>query len=80
MREEAPSGAFQDMFKGAQSKAVDGALAVAVPGELAGLYLAWKRHGRLKWPRLVEPAIRLAQDGFEVGKQHFRCLGERFSA
>ncbi|GAQ91012.1 gamma-glutamyltranspeptidase [Klebsormidium nitens] len=66
MREEAPSRASQDMYKGDPQKAVDGGLAVAVPGELAGLYLAWQRHGRLKWARLVEPAIKLAEGGFEV--------------
>ena len=33
----------------------------AVPGLPAGLEALWSRYGRLAWPRLVEPALRLAQ-------------------
>jgi gamma-glutamyltranspeptidase/glutathione hydrolase len=39
-------------------------LSVGVPGTVAGLHLAWQEHGSLPWERLVEPAIRLARDGF----------------
>ena len=30
----------------------------AVPGVAAGLDALWRAHGRLPWPRLVEPALR----------------------
>ncbi|KAK9131070.1 hypothetical protein Sjap_011557 [Stephania japonica] len=43
-----------------------GALSLGVPGEIAGLYEAWLRHGRLSWKALFAPAIRLAKDGFIV--------------
>ena len=37
-----------------------------MPGEVRGLRDAWKRYGRLPWERLVQPAIDLARDGFEI--------------
>jgi gamma-glutamyltranspeptidase/glutathione hydrolase len=43
-----------------------GALAVAVPGAVAGLWEAHRRAGRLPWAELIEPAIAIARDGLEV--------------
>lgn len=42
----------------------DGILAVGVPGSVAGLWLAHQRLGKLPWAQLVEPAVKLAEDGF----------------
>jgi len=44
----------------------DSHVSVGVPGTVAGLHLAWQDHGKLPWRRLVEPAVALARDGFEV--------------
>ena len=44
------------------------------------LKLAHDDHGRLPWARLFEPAIRLAEDGFEVSPRLARLIaacGER---
>src|SRR5437868_7518708 len=38
-----------------------GPASCAVPGVPAGLGALWQAHGRLPWPRLVEPALRLAR-------------------
>ena len=46
----------------------------AVPGVPAGLDELWRRHGRLPWPRLVEPAISLARDGVVMPPAHAVCL------
>jgi len=40
-----------------------GAMAVAVPGVVAGMALAHERFGKLKWRDLVTPAARLAEEG-----------------
>jgi gamma-glutamyltranspeptidase/glutathione hydrolase len=47
-----------------------GAASCAVPGLPAGLDLLWREHGRLSWPHLVEPALRLARDGVPMPAAH----------
>ncbi|MBD0337738.1 MAG: gamma-glutamyltransferase [Thermoleophilia bacterium] len=51
-----------------------GPASCAVPGVPAGLDALWRTAGRLPWPRLVEPALRLAESGVEVPRAHARCL------
>ncbi|KAI9113817.1 hypothetical protein K1719_015068 [Acacia pycnantha] len=66
MRETAPSLASQNMYGANTTLKQRGALSVAVPGELAGLYRVWKQHGKLPWKRLVQPAEALARQGFKI--------------
>lgn len=56
----------QDMYADDPNAKSVGALSIGVPGELAGLYLAWRNHGMLPWKKLVYPAFRVAYNGFEV--------------
>jgi gamma-glutamyltranspeptidase/glutathione hydrolase len=69
----APRAARPDMFlldaRGQVKGAVNlhGWLAAGVPGTLAGLQLALDRFGTQPFARLVQPALRYARDGFEVG-------------
>jgi gamma-glutamyltranspeptidase / glutathione hydrolase len=51
-----------------------GPASCAVPGLAAGLDLLWREEGRLPWPRLVEPALRLARAGTELPGRHAACL------
>jgi gamma-glutamyltranspeptidase/glutathione hydrolase len=77
-RETAPTGSSPTMFL------KDGAydsnrhhwshLSVGVPGTVAGLHLAWRDHGKLAWKRLVDPAVRLARDGFAISTGLARSL------
>jgi gamma-glutamyltranspeptidase / glutathione hydrolase len=46
----------------------------AVPGLPRGLGALHERFGRLPWPRLVEPALRLARDGVVLPAAHAACL------
>lgn len=66
-RSVAPQAATLDMFVDEKGKerpeAGLGYRSPAVPGTVAGLYAAHRKHGRLPWATLVEPAIRLARDG-----------------
>jgi gamma-glutamyltranspeptidase/glutathione hydrolase len=45
---------------------IEGATSVSVPGQAAALCLALERYGSLPRARVMEPAIRLARDGFEI--------------
>jgi gamma-glutamyltranspeptidase/glutathione hydrolase len=51
-----------------------GIASCGVPGLAAGLDALWRRHGRLEWRRLVEPALRLARSGVELPPAHAACL------
>jgi gamma-glutamyltranspeptidase/glutathione hydrolase len=41
-------------------------MAVGVPGTVAGFAYVHDMYGSLPWERLVEPAVRLAEDGFDM--------------
>lgn len=78
-RETAPSAARRNMYQDPQGKVLMdlstvGYLASGVPGSVAGLHLAWKKFGSLPWGDLIEPAIRLAGEGFPVSDALSRSL------
>jgi gamma-glutamyltranspeptidase/glutathione hydrolase len=69
-RETAPEGSRRELYlKGGKpnpSLSVTGALAVAVPGEVAGLLQLLKRFGTLPLQVIMAPAIRYASEGFPL--------------
>ena len=72
-RETAPAAMTRDVFldeKGEADpkKSRDSALGVGVPGTVAGLALAHEKYGSGKFTlrELIEPAIKLAREGFAV--------------
>jgi len=70
-REKAPLAAHPEMFtdeNGEYSYEIhhESHKAVGVPGTVAGFALAHERYGSIDWKRLVDPAVRLADEGFRV--------------
>lgn len=68
-RETAPGRATRDLYLDSAGNVIPeaslvGYRAVGVPGTVAGLGYARDRYGSLPWRRLVEPARKLAADGF----------------
>jgi len=78
-RETAPASASRDMYLDAKGAVVPersliGPLAAGVPGSPAGLYALHQAVGRLPWAEVVEPARRLAAEGFVVTRRLARDL------
>lgn len=79
-RETAPAAADEKLFLQEDGKpmpfaqAVVGGRAVGVPGTVRLMEEAHRRHGRLPWASLFEPAIELAQRGFPVGARMHALL------
>jgi gamma-glutamyltranspeptidase/glutathione hydrolase len=82
-REMAPAAAHRDVYLDARGELIKGEggslvgyRASGVPGTVAGMELALKKYGsgRLTWAQLVEPARRLAADGFPVSYGLARSL------
>ena len=70
-REKAPLAAHPEMFldeNGEYSREIhhNSHLAVGVPGTVAGFALAHEKYGSGDWARLVDPAVGLAGEGFEL--------------
>lgn len=70
-RERAPLKATRSLYLDQQGKvrpnaSINGYLAVAVPGTIAGLYEVHQRYGKLPWRDVVAPSISLASNGFTV--------------
>lgn len=71
-REQAPSAATRTMFRRNDSR--HSWKIVGVPGTVRGLQLAHETYGKLPWSKLVQPAIQLASDGFEMDSFLARSL------
>ena len=81
-RETAPASATPDRFLLPSGEpmpfldAVAGGLSVGVPGVVAMLETAHREHGVRPWAELFDPAIRLAEEGFNVSPRLSMLIGQ----
>ncbi|MFL6716036.1 MAG: gamma-glutamyltransferase [Burkholderiaceae bacterium] len=81
-RETAPAAADERLFQDADGNPVPyfdgliGGRSVGVPGMLRMLERAHQQHGKLSWEALFAPAIRMAEQGFEVSPRLAKLLRE----
>jgi gamma-glutamyltranspeptidase/glutathione hydrolase len=80
-RETAPAAATRDMYLDAKGQVIKdssliGPRAAGVPGTVAGMWLAHQRFGKRPWRELLQPAIRLARDGFEPSAEMAKRISE----
>jgi gamma-glutamyltranspeptidase/glutathione hydrolase len=82
-REMAPGAAHRDVYLDKNKELIKGEggslvgyRAAGVPGTVRGMELAMKRYGsgKLTWAQLIEPARRLAANGFSVNYSLARSL------
>lgn len=72
-REKAPLAATKDMYLDEEgnvipNKSTVGALAIGIPGTVAGVFEAQKRFGKLDVKTILQPVIELANKGFVITK------------
>jgi gamma-glutamyltranspeptidase/glutathione hydrolase len=84
-RERAPLAAHRDMYLDKNGEvdralAMNGPMSAGIPGLPAALVHLAGGYGRLPLARSLEPAIRLAKDGFEVDEIYRRMAGFRLDA
>ncbi|WP_419805444.1 gamma-glutamyltransferase [Terriglobus sp.] len=76
-REKAPAAASANMYLDAQGNVVKGMSMVGykasgVPGTVAGMVYAEQHFGRLGLKAVMQPAIRLAREGFQPSEEELR--------
>lgn len=73
-RETAPAAAFTNMYAGNVNASLYGGLASGVPGELRGMQHLHENYGKLPWATVMQPAINLARNGFNVSADLVRYI------
>src|SRR5579862_3245003 len=82
-RETAPAAAKPDMYLDAQGNVIPeasliGYKSIAVPGSVAGLVYAEQKYGKLTLRQVMDPAIRLARDGYALSWGEARDLHDKY--
>lgn len=69
-RETAPASATAAFYTKNPQSIRSGAQSVGVPGFVQGVYALHQKYGSTPWKELIEPAIKLAEQGVEVSIWH----------
>jgi len=81
-REVAPLSATRDMYASEESKkakeSVLGGKAVGVPGIVKGIFTILEKYGTMSFAEVAAPAIRLAEEGFEVHPMQTQIITDEF--
>lgn len=75
-REAAPLRSKQELYKDDPESSKSGPLSVAVPGELRGYREAHRRFGKLPWGSLVEPSVKMCEEGYLLNDHQFSSLSK----
>ncbi|WP_067149049.1 gamma-glutamyltransferase [Pseudotamlana agarivorans] len=72
-REKAPKAATKDMYLDSlghiiPDKSIKGAMAVGVPGTVAGIMAVHEKFGSLPLETIIKPVIELAEKGYSISK------------
>ncbi len=78
-RERAPIAACRDMYLNKTGKVTEGLstdthLASGVPGSVDGLITAHSKYGKLPFKDVIQPAIDLAHNGFQLTSEQIRSF------
>ena len=78
-REKAPMAAQKNMYLDKDGNvipnlSVDGALAIGVPGTIAGIFAVHEKFGKLSMEEIIKPSIALANKGVLVSEKQIKQL------
>ena len=78
-REKAPMAAQKNMYLDKDGNvipnlSVDGALAIGVPGTIAGIFAVHEKFGKLSMEEIIKPSIALANNGVVVSEKQIKQL------
>jgi len=73
-RETAPAAATAEFYAKNPQSIRSGAYSVAVPGMVQGAWALHQKYGSMPWEKLLEPAIKMASEGYRVEIWHHNVV------
>ena len=80
-REKAPKKSTKNMYLDSIGNVIDylsthGVLSIGVPGTISGIFDAHQKFGSLSIEELFNPAIKLAENGFQINERQANLLNK----